>query len=524
MSVRTIASEAELPFSLNLIRRLRSDLCEMYPLKTDRDWSRWVSWTLASGINEYHLLSEDWEFREFLNESFQGKQMSRLEWFVYRNRKDVQKIYPVPEKLDEFKAWFNQHAIDEHNLWHYLMPEEQARLKETESWAIDYEIDSKSQKIRTTWPFGVNLIGYAYGQLGIGEDLRMAARSLTAVGVPISIVNFNPGKGVPQKDRSMKDHVVREGKYAVNLFCLTALEHGRFFAECGMKQIEGRYNIGYWPWELSRWPKPWEDLTRLVDEVWVSTQHTASALAPVSTVPVSVLPMAVDMGEVSRKGRRDFDLPSRAKLFVFSFDINSSIHRKNPQACVDAFLRAFPLKGTDTMSKNEVGLVIKSYKPLQKNPAWTKLKALSWSDDRIHIIEETLPRGDVLALYKSCDCYLSLHRAEGFGRGIAEALQLGLHVIATGYSGNMDFCRPPAVDLVDYKLVRVKKGQYQYHNGQVWASVDLADAAAKMRDFANSRHPPGRNLVKKWPEFSVKNVGDRYKGKLSRIMDERDRD
>jgi hypothetical protein len=365
-------------------------------------------------------------------------------------------------------------------------------------------------------PFGVNLIGYAFGQLGIGEDLRMAAKSLLAVGVPFTILNFPPGDDIPQNDRSMAEHVSEDAPYAINIFCMTALEQARFFVERGQRQFEGRYTIGYWPWELSQWPQAWMDLTRLADEAWVSTRHIYDALAPVAPIPVLVMPMTVELGTVSRKQRTHFGLPAGAKLFCFSFDLNSSIHRKNPQACVDAFLQAFPRHAAgEAWGREEVGLVIKAHRPAKPHRQWERLKALAQEDERIHIIEGTLPRPELLALYQCCDCFLSLHRAEGFGRGLAEALQLGLHVIATGYSGNVDFCRPPHASLVRSRLAKVKKGQYPYGEGQVWAVPEVGHAAELMRGFV--QQAGGKPKRSAWPEFAAAAVGARYLARLEKI-------
>jgi len=369
--------------------------------------------------------------------------------------------------------------------------------------------------------FGVNLIGYAFGELGIGEDARMAARALLAAKVPVTMLDFPPGADIPQNDRSMQAHVSASGPYAFNIFCMTALENGRYFAERGSAQFAGRYNIGYWPWELGRWPRQWEAMVELVDEVWVSSRHTYDALAPLCAKRLHVMPMAVELGEVrafrSRKAaRQHFRLPEKARLFCFSFDLNSSVHRKNPQACIDAFLKAFPKKELDG---DKVGLVIKAHRPARRNAGWETLKRLAAKDARIHIIEATLSRPDLLALYQACDCYLSLHRAEGFGRGIAEALQLGLHVITTDYSGNADFCRPPHADLVRYRLIKVKKGQYPYGEGQVWADADVGHATELMRNFVVRRAKnPARAA---WPEFSAATVGRRYRRRLKEICRER---
>lgn len=500
---------------LKLIRELRPDLRELFPLGDGERLRRWLIWLVTSGIHEYRQLVESPHFRTYLARPAGIGQLSLLQWLIYWARPDVQQAYPLPEQSEAMVAWFYRHGVEEHALWPLLADAERARLLATEPWRSRFAPeDVPATSGRAEYPFGVNLIGYAYGQLGIGEDLRMAARALLKVGVPVAIVDFPPGKDIPQNDRSMAPYVVDEGPYSVNIFCMTALEHGRFFAARGNRQIAGRINIGYWPWELSRWPEAWQDLTGLVDEVWVSTRHTYDALAPVSPVPVLTMPMAVELGRVSRKGRDHFGLPARARLFCFSFDLNSSIHRKSPQKCIDAFLLAFPRTGRGHLGREEVGLVIKAHRPARRHREWERLKALAEQDDRIHIIEQTLPRPDLLALYKACDCYVSLHRAEGFGRGIAEALQLGMHVIATGYSGNVDFCRPPHADLVRYKLIPVRKGQYPYGSGQVWADADVAHAAALMKAYAGS--PAGPHDIKRagWPEFSPRVVGARYKARL----------
>lgn len=221
------------------------------------------------------------------------------------------------------------------------------------------------------------------------------------------------------------------------------------------------------------------------------------------------MPLAVEVGGISDLGRKDFNLPEDACLFCFSFDLNSSIHRKNPRACLKAFQKAFPV---DEVTERPVGLVIKCHKPKRANEQWDRLKEAAERDHRIFIVEETLSRPDLLALYKSCDCYLSLHRAEGFGRGMAEALLPGLEVIATGYSGNVDYCRGnPAAHLVDYKLVPVKKNEYPYGEGQCWAEADIGHAAALMRQCA-AQAETARGGIEEI--VGIKNAGKRYRARL----------
>jgi glycosyltransferase involved in cell wall biosynthesis len=288
--------------------------------------------------------------------------------------------------------------------------------------------------------------------------------------------------------------------------------------------MRSRINIGYWPWELAEWPEPWRQLVCLVDEVWVSTKFTANALQPLAPFPVYIMPMAVDIGEVPSISRSHFGLPEKAKLFCFSFDLNSSMARKNPQACVDAFRLAFPQNRwwkshNSPHGREAVGLVIKVQPPASSNREWEKLKRLAARDDRIHIIESNLPRPELLALYKCCDCFVSLHRAEGFGRGLAEALLLGLHLITTNYSGNVDFCKVEegVVDLVPCEMKPIRKGEYPFADGQSWAEPVVEVAAQKMRDFFES----GERRAYPEPErFSLEKVGDRYRKRLEALWQE----
>lgn len=515
---------------VSFILATRPDLRELFPEEERGQREHLIEWLITSGHLEYASVFDDATLFSKLNELGYGPGscLTLLQHSVRKLRPDVRKAFPLPKRLADFQQWFYTHAVEELPLWRLLSKEEQRRvLAQPEPWGerlkarIVEQLPATKPKVAINLrPFGVNVIGYAYGQLGIGEDARMATRALLAAGVPVSMLDYPPGKDIPQNDRSMAKHVSMHGDYAVNIFCFTAEENGRFYAELGSAQFVDRYNIGYWPWELGKWPQQWEMILSLVDEVWVSTQHTYDSLLPVCSKPLRLMPMAVELGPVTRfasrsKARAHFGLPEQAKLFCFAFDLNSWVQRKNPQACIDAFIAAFPKR---RFNSGAVGLVIKVGKPpARANRLWTLLKKQAAADKRIHIIEDTLQRPDLLALYKACDCFLSLHRAEGFGRGLAEALQLGLHVICTGYSGNVDFCKPPYADLVRYKLVKVRKNQYVHTEGQVWAEPDVAHAAALMRDFVE--HPP-KHRRKQWPQFSPLTVGKKYRARLEEIKAE----
>lgn len=515
--------------SLNLqtlILNLRLDLRQKFWGPTGLDEPAFLSWLVTNGCAEYPALLEDKKFGAQLAQpcDWMGCHLSRLQVALLGGRPDLLEAFPLPTKKAEFLGWFYTHGIEEHAIWPLLSSEEQqAALGQAAPWGERIQARANAFAKPACTPmaeraFGVNLIGYAFGQLGIGEDARTTGRSLLSAQVPMVMLNFKLGDDIPQNDQSMAEHVQDQGDYAINIFCMTAEELGRFYAQKGQSQFAQRYNIGYWPWELHYWPKEWEMLLDLVDEVWVSTRHIYDALRPVCTKPLFIMPLTVDLGEVTpfssrAVARAHFGLPEKAKLFCFAFDLNSYVERKNPQACVDAFLKAFP---SLRYGANEVGLVIKVHKPKQRHAAWEGLKALAAEDPRIHIVETTLSRPDLLALYKACDCFVSLHRAEGYGRGLAEAMQLGLHVICTGYSGNVDFCQRPWADLVNYRLIPVKQGQYPYALGQVWADPDVEHAALLMRQFVEKKQY--RPVRDHWPQFSSQSLGQLYKRRLVDIF------
>ena len=460
-----------------------------------------------------------------------------------------------PELMDSFAA----EADPEHAFWSYLLrdgvreypylPHDKALHSDLLQLLNDADCADLSDEVplqpasplsATPFlerPFGVNLIGYAQGQLGIGEDLRCTAAALDAAGIPTAILNFPPGRNVPQNDHTLTDRLAHHGPYAFNLFCLTAEEIARFLMERGPDAFHQRFNIGYCPWELARWPGPWLPLFGLVDELWASSEHTLAAMqqglsapnlaAPKPLPSTALMPLAVALPLLAAgdrlQTRTAHGLPAQAVLFTFSFDLHSSIHRKNPLMALRAFQRAFPERHPHA---DQVALLIKTHRPERPNRDWDRLKAEAAADPRLHILENTLPRPELLQLYAACDGFISLHRAEGFGRGLAEALMLGLDVIATDHGGNRDFCTGPLAHTVRYQLVRVNNGEYRYHRRQHWAQPSIAHAADLLQQVAERRlreGPPDASLSTQYRQrFDPAVCGARYRQQLEQLWERRE--
>lgn len=331
-------------------------------------------------------------------------------------------------------------------------------------------------------PFGLNIYGFAYGELGIGEDLRMAVECCEAAGILYHLVNVDAGDA-RQADLHLKDKVkdvTEMPPYNTNLFCLPAFDTiSRVFMEKGTAVFDGYRNIGWWPWELSVFPKDWKPFAfELVDEVWASSQFLYEMYKKSTNKAVKKVPLSVSVERMKPYPRKHYGLPENIFLFLYVFDFNSSVARKNPMAAVQAFLAAF--KPNDL----SVGLVLKTMNTKTNNHEWQAFLKVCKTDKRINLITETLDRPEVLGLINCCDAYLSLHRAEGFGRTIAEAIMLGKPVIATAYSGNIDYMKGENLYLVNYKLINIHNEQYHWiesYDSAVWAEPNIEEAIIFLR-------------------------------------------
>ena len=477
----------------------RPDLQETFPLDTPGGRMAFVVWYFTHGLAETRLedLVDEQQAQALLVPPPGAPELPPVLAMIWSTDAAIQARFPNPLS-PEFAQWARAGGTEQYPI-----------LKRLADAATPAAV--KAPAIKTSHgavPFGVNLIGYARGQFGIGEDVRMAALAMQAAGVPFSIYNVEPGREVCQGDDSVDALITDRLPYAVNLLCTTGIETARLAAVEGSALFDGRRTIGYWPWELPEWPEEWRHAYELVDEVWASSRYTYEAYAKSSPKPVRHMPMAVTVEATAGLGRRDFGLPSRRFLFVFSFDVLSSLARKNPQACVRAFKEAFPL------GNESVGLVVKTMRATPDNPVWQALLEEARADTRIAIISETLNRGAVLDLYRACDGFVSLHRAEGFGRGIAEAMMLSKPVLVTGFSGNMDFTVPGTAALVAYGPCRVGPGEYPFGTGQIWAEPDVEHAAWWMRqivsrpDLAGVLARQGRSLTSK--AYTLENIGMQY--------------
>ena len=328
---------------------------------------------------------------------------------------------------------------------------------------------------------GVNLLGYARGEFGIAENVRSYARAVERVGHPFLIFNFDVGAASRQRDHSMEKHFSDTLRYADNVFFINADQMPIARNVLGRAAFAGHHNIGFWVWELEKFPRDWHGAFDLVDEVWVPTGFVRNAIAACTDKPVVRMPKAIEFEAPENMDRAHFGLPRDEFVFLFSYDFNSFAARKNPEAAIAAFRAAFAdgVKGVRLLVKSTNG---------GRFPEKLSILQQSVADDpRIEVRDGFLSREEMFGLQNSIDCYVSLHRSEGFGLGMAECMYLGKPVIATGYSGNLDFMDRDNSLLVDYKMIPLRDGDYPYWRGQQWADADVAHAARLMRQVFDDR-------------------------------------
>lgn len=305
--------------------------------------------------------------------------------------------------------------------------------------------------------------------------------------------------------------------HTLNVIEVTPDELPTVLSRIGRPHFNRSYNVLRPYWELSRAPEAWRDRLSYIHEVWAPTEFVAESFGAIFDGPIKVVPPCIEFPAPDPERIRSIRLDPGHFHFLFSFDYFSFPQRKNPVAVVRAFLAAFPDPTTP------VRLIIKSVGPMEQyEDVSEELRAAAHFDSRIEILHESLPRADMLALLASVDCYTSLHRSEGFGLGMVEAMLLGKPVIGTDYSGSRDFLVEETGYPIPYVLRKVGPKDYVYPEDQVWAQPDEEASAAAMQrvffdpDEAAIKAKAGQRFV--LAHYSTGNVGSIVEQRVNEIF------
>jgi glycosyltransferase involved in cell wall biosynthesis len=323
---------------------------------------------------------------------------------------------------------------------------------------------------------GVNISGYFEAELGVGEAGRLVIEAVRASGLPFRTVLSRQTLSRQNAEFSGSKSQVR---YPVSVAVVNADAFPQWAHTIGCDLIADTYVIGQWAWELEDFPECSAALA-LVDEIWAYSEFGRAAVAKKTNKPVYIVPCPIKEPKIgSRLDRRAIGIPD-GPYFLFAFDYFSVFERKNPLGLVDAFRRAFPDGGGPH-------LVIKSVNGERRAKERDVLRLACLGRSDIHLVEGYLDSGQVSALMHEATAYVSLHRSEGLGLTMAEAMSHGKPVIATAYSGNLDFMSTDDSLLVPFRLVSVTAGNDPYPTSAFWAEPDVAAAADHMRWVA--AHP-----------------------------------
>jgi len=407
---------------------------------------------------------------------------------VARERPDVVRAYPDldgPEGA-EYVAWCWAFGRDELDLPERFMPPRPGQTpagvaelaqRPAPQAPAQQPVPAAAVAATANDAVAVRMTGYLGHTLGLGAAARGYVQALGAAGVPVRTVSMPlhhlalPLQLADEYGRHSFDELVHEGAHGFEIVAVNAEELPDLVERLGEDYFEGP-RIGIWGWETNTIPPRWRRAFALVDEIWVYSRFMAENIGAVAPVPVISLPPPVlrpaEPPELLR-----LDVPD-GFLFLFVFDYLSTVQRKNPVGLIEAFRRAFA-RGEGPQ------LLIKTINaPLRPLAEEEVLWSVHGRED-IHVVDRSLSGEQLHGLMAACDCYVSLHRSEGFGLTMAEAMAIGKPVIGTGYSGNVDFMNEENSYLIDFTIGRVGPDCEIYPPEGEWAQPSVEHAAALMR-------------------------------------------
>ena len=330
----------------------------------------------------------------------------------------------------------------------------------------------RRQDLPATLP--VTIVGFHGAVHGLGEGARMLARGFADAGHSVRAIDLSTEVGFPV-DLPPAFAPPAWGERGVVISHINPPELLRWARDTEGRPLEKRRHIGYWAWELEDAPSEWAEAFDLVDEVWTPSAFAADAirkLAP-ARVKVSPAPYPLYLNPRPKPDRPRFSLPEDRVVVLMAFDLRSTAQRKNPRAALRAFQQAVTISGARAL------LICKIVGADLYPDTLAELAASVADDPTIRLMTDNLSADDMALLTASVDIVLSLHRSEGYGLLLAEAIWLGKPTLATGWSSTVEFMDPASSQLVDYTLIPVEGDGAIYREGR-WADADVDDAAAKL--------------------------------------------
>ena len=382
---------------------------------------------------------------------------------AYESRGDWKRCYPGAledrDVLRELLAWIREH--------------EGADDPQISNWLCRIEAEVASGDL--TRP-GINILAFFCYPAGLQESAFSYLRCFQLAGVLTSCRDVPTL--VSSTESKSRDEFLGLETYDTTLVHVQPESHFMFVYErAGLAPRRGVHRIAMWWWETDVIPESWKLASKSVDEIWVASRFIADGMRRALDVPVYHVPLGYEIGPVHKIDLGRYGVPSGSLVFLFIFDFNSSFVRKNPLGLISAFRQAF-------QSGENVSLVIKASRGAKYPEEFHRLQKEAKQVGAI-VIDQRLPREELNGLIATCDCYVSLHRSEGLGLTLAEAMMLGKPCIATAYSGNLDFMDQSNSLLVGYEIIEIEADDGPYLKGHRWAEPSIPEAANAMPGFSS---------------------------------------
>lgn len=365
--------------------------------------------------------------------------------------------------------------------------------------------------------FGVNIYGYINGEFGLGEAVRLLISALEDASIPYDLLNFDILTNHQHNDYSYTDFKT-EGTYAINLVLLGPAEAKKIitYPKFNESNFKNKYNIFYLNWESEYFPDEYIKNLSFYNEIWFPSSYCEKIISKYITLPTKIIPYPTEinltpLNEIEYNHFFDINKFN----FLFLFDYNSTLERKNTLNLIRSFKKAFKAEdlrvtltiktSRSTRFKNEKNQLIREIGPYQN----------------IVLVENIYEKNTLHHIIKNCDCYISLHRAEGYGLTMAEAMYFGKPVIATGYSGNLEFMTKENSFLVDYEMCKVDSKLLNYDKNTVWSNPSI-DHASNLMKYVFEHQESANEIGKKaqlsiLKSYSKQKIGSTIHARISEI-------
>jgi glycosyltransferase involved in cell wall biosynthesis len=383
---------------------------------------------------------------------------------VWKSRQDLQLAFPLATSTDApgLLKWAHQFGISEK-----VVDKDAIRI-------YGHSLQSVNKKLLTK-DLGVNVSGYFKGEFGVGQFGRLVARAAIASGLPVTTLVNRQTESRQDEKFELTDS---KALYPVTIGSINADQFAPWLDQLPPELRSHSKFVGVWAWEIESFPENFFPAFEFVDEIWAISSFVRDSIKAQTRKPVYVFPGPIVAPIITETlDRSAIGISPKAEFNLFMFDYFSVFKRKNPLDLIAAHILAFP-------EESGPKLVIKTVNGHRNKSQQDQLKNAASERGDIIIIDSYLSREQLHSLLNECQIYISLHRSEGYGLTLAEAMSLGKPVIATGYSGNMDFMKESNSILVPYELVAVGDDAFPYPEDSRWAQPDIKFAANAIRELS----------------------------------------